>query len=126
MNVLGGDVSEIDAIDFGAGLHIQGHPGGCCQIIQFQRWIRPEGLRVRGFPGEGSPRGQETALGVDLRHLLHHLKEPGPPGNAVGFQGGGHRETDGFLRPAGIGHHKMGGQRVQPPLHALHGGIKGF
>ena len=126
MNVLRGDIAQVDAVNLRAGMHIKGHSGERCQVIQGQGGIPPEGFRVRGFPGEGFARGQEAAVGVDLRHLLHHLKEPGPPGNAVGFQGGGHCQAYGFLRPAGIGYHEMGGQGVQPPLHALHGGIKGF
>ena len=35
-------------------------------------------------------------------------------------------KADGLFRPAGIGHHQVGGQRVQSPLNALLGGIEGL
>ena len=69
-------------------------------------------------------RGLPLPLGIDLPHPLHHLEQPGPTGNAIGFQGWGDRQADGLFRAALVRHHQVGGHSVQVPLHALHGGVK--
>ena len=69
-------------------------------------------------------QGVLQALVVHGLHPLHHLKQPRPAGDAVGFEGRGHREADGLLGAGGVGHHEVGGQRVQSPVHALHRGVK--
>ena len=68
----------------------------------------------------------KNADGIDLRNLLHHLKQPGPSGNTKGLQGRGDRQTNGLFRTAAVSYHQIGGHRVQTPLDALHGGIEGF
>ena len=126
MHVLWGDIFQIHVIDAGAERNIVGHLWRGHQVVQSQ--VRP-GQKLGSLVGgsrEDSAWGLAPPLGVDLLHLLHHFKEPGPPGDAVGFQGRRHRQTDGLLGTALVGHHQMGGHGVQSPLHALHGGIKGF
>jgi len=46
-------------------------------------------------------------LGFHLRHLLYRLKQPRPPGDAVGLQGGGDRQTDGLLGAAQVRYHEI-------------------
>ena len=70
------------------------------------------------------PGGAPLPPGVHLRHLLHHLKEPGAARDAVGLQGGGDGQADGFARAALVRHHQIGGHGVQSPLHTLHTGVK--
>ena len=68
--------------------------------------------------------GAPLPPGVHLRHLLHHLKEPGAARDAIGFQRGGDGQADGFFRAAFIRHHQIGGHGVQTSLHALYTGVK--
>lgn len=63
---------------------------------------------------------------VDLLDTLHHFKKPRSAGDAVCLQGGSHGKADGFLCPAGVSHHQIGGQRVEPTLHAFYGGVESF
>ena len=101
-----------------------GHPGRSHQVIQGQLRV---GLHIRVMPGgagELPSGGFLPPLGVYLRHPLHHFKQPCPPGNAIRFEGGRDRQTDGFIGPALVRHHQIGGQRVQAALNALHGSVK--
>ena len=65
-----------------------------------------------------------SPLIVDIPQSLHYFKKPCPSANAVGFQRGGNRQADGLFGTADIGHHQVGGERVQTPFHALHRGVK--
>ena len=64
--------------------------------------------------------------GIDLLHLLLHLKEAGTAGNPKGFQRRRHRQTDRLVRSALIRHHQMGIQRIQISFPAFHGSKKRF
>ena len=63
--------------------------------------------------------GALEPLRVDLFDLPHDLKEPRSAWNAVGFEGRGDRQADGFLRPGSICHDQVGGQRIEMPGGAL-------
>ena len=76
-----------------------------------------------GFP---TADRRPQPFGVDLLHLLLDLKQPGPAGDTKGLQGRRHRQTDGGIRPAGVRYHQVGGQRVQPPVDGLAGGVVGL
>ena len=69
-------------------------------------------------------RGLPLPLGIDLPHPLHHLEQPCPAGDAIGFQRGGDGQTDGLLRALLVRHHQIGGHGVQATLHAFHTGVK--
>ena len=126
MDVLRGYILQIDLINLGGNIHVVGHAGRSDDIIQGQGRIGADEpivifpdiqlvLRIGPLPGF-----------VHGGHLLHHLKESGPAGNTIGLQGRRHRQTDGFFRAGGIGHHQIGVQRIQPPGHALCRGVEGF
>ena len=98
-----------------------GHLGRRDQVVNSQLRRGLELFEIKRGAGELSPRRGKLPQGVGLFHLLHHFKKPGPAGDAVGFEGRGHRKADGFLRPAGVGHHQVGGHGVQPPFRAFLG-----
>ena len=123
-DVLRCDVFQVDAVDFGAPVDVVGHPGRGHQVIQRQGGVAPHLWVVPGGAGEPPARGLPLPPEVDLLDLLHHLKEPRPAGDAVGFEGGGHGQADGLVRPPFVRHHQVGGHGVQPPLHALYRGVK--
>ena len=64
--------------------------------------------------------------GIDLLHLLLHLKKTGATGNPKGFQRRRHRQTDRLVRSALIRHHQMGIQWIQLSFPAFHGSKKRF
>ena len=95
-------------------------------IIQSKLGMPAQLSVLNGSAGKLMTGGRGQPLTIDLLHLLHHFKQPCPPGQAILLQRRRHRQTDGFFRPFRIGHHQVGGQRIQPAFHAFHGGIKGF
>ena len=126
MDVLRGNILKVNAVNFGAGLHIVAHPGRGHDVGHRQLRVFFQLLGIPGLPLKVSAVESALPDGVDLPHPLHHLKESGPARNAQGLQGGRHRQADGFLRPALVRHHQIGAQRVQHPGGALHRGIEGF
>ena len=104
MDVLGGNVLEIDLVDLRAHFHVQGHPRDGDLEAQGQVRILPDFRIVGGFAGEPCLPGPG---GIDLPDLLLYLEEPSPPGDAVGFERRGYGEADGFVRPGSIGHHEV-------------------
>ena len=82
-----------------------------------------------GIPGlfrELLPRGLQLPQGIGLLHLLHHLEKTGTPRNTKTLEAWGHCQADGLLGAAGIRHHQIGGQGIQPAFNALHRGIEGL
>ena len=63
--------------------------------------------------------GVAEPLCVDLFNLLYDFKEPRSAGNAVGFEGRGDRQTDGFLCPRSVCHDQVGGQWIKMTGGAL-------
>ena len=126
MNILRRRVPGIDIIYSGAVINVMGHAGLGHDIVQLQMRITRQLTGQAGFAGEVPAPDPATAAGILRLYLLHHLKQPGPAGNAVGLQRRGDGQADGFFRAAAVSHHKAGVQRVQPPLHALHRGIEGL
>ena len=107
MNVLRRYIFQINIVDTGTVLHVQGHAGHCRNVIN--------GLQSLCL-----------TLQIHFLHPLYHLKQSGPSRDSVNLQRRGNRKTDGFLRSGRIRHHQVGPQRIKSPLHTLHGGIKGF
>ena len=126
VDVLRGDVFEVNIVDGRAGLHIKRHLRGRDDVVDLQFPVLAQFIVIVGFAGEGAPGSGIPAQCVDLPDLLHHLEQSGAAGDAEGFQGRGDRKADGFVGAAGVGHHQIGGHGVQPPLDALHGGVEGF
>ena len=55
---------------------------------------------------------------------FNHLKKSGTSRYPIAFQGRRDRQTYCFLCSTGIGNNKVGGKRIQSPLHTLHRCIK--
>ena len=126
MDVLRGDVFQVDVVDLGADLDVLRHSGRGHQVVHRQGRVSPQLGGVGAFAHQLPAGGVEPPLGVDLPDPLDHLEEAGPAGDAVGFQRGGDGEADGLLRAAEIRHHQVGGHGIEAPLPALHGGVVGF
>ena len=124
--ILGRKILQIDLIDLGAGLHIARHMGRRDNVIQRERGVVFQRGIVAGGTGKPAPRCAPLPLRVYLAHFLHHLKQPRPARDAVGFQRRGYRKADGFFRAAGIRDNKIGSQRVQAAPAAFHRGVKAF
>ena len=118
------DVFEINIHDPCAVFHVVSHARRRCDIIQLQRRIPRKLLRIPGLALEHMSGRTAQPLGVDFLDALHHLEQSGAAGDAVGFEGGRDGKTDRFLRAAGVGHDKIGRERVARALPALDGGIE--
>ena len=135
MDILRGDVFQVDLIDAGAVVHVFGHVGRGGDVVQSEGGISCNVRCVEGGCGKAPAaillahcfaqvNGLGQATGVDLLHLLHDLEQTGTAGDAVGLQRGRHRQADGLFRAGGIGHHQVGGERIQAALHAFYRGIE--
>ena len=112
VDVLRGDVFEINIVNGRAGLHIKRHLRGRDDVVHLQLRVTAQFGVVVGFAGKSASRGGIPAQRVDLPDLLHHLKQPRPAGNAEGFQRRGDRKADGFVGAAGVGDHQIGDHGV--------------
>ena len=82
-------------------------------------------LRIMGgSPGELTPRCSLLPLCVDLLDPLHHLEQPCPAGDTIGFQRGRNGQADCLLSAPLIRHHQVRGHGVQPTLYAFHTCVK--
>ena len=124
MHILRRDVLQIDLIDPAADLHVARHLRRGGHIVKGKRRIGPEFRIPEGRTGKPASGRLLLPQGVHLPHLLHHLKEPRPPGDPVRLEGRGYRQTDGLLRAAYVRHDQIGGHGIQPPVHAFHRRIK--
>ena len=79
VDVLGSDVPEIDLVDAGAVLHVQGHAGRRGEIIRFQRRVFRKLVRFPGLAGKTASRRVPEPSGIDLFHSLDHFKKAGTP-----------------------------------------------
>ena len=84
-DVLRRHIFQIDAVDFRAPVNVLCHPGRRYNVVQGQGgillhiWVMPGGI------SELMAGGIPQSLGIDRFHPFHHLEQPGPAGNAVGF-----------------------------------------
>ena len=103
VDVVRGDVFQIDGIDQGGDPLIFRHPRDGDDVVHLcavQGFVEPDGL--------------------------FGLEEPGPRRDADGLQSGRDRETDGLVGPGRVRDQEPGLQRVQMPVDAFHRGIVGF
>ena len=117
MDVLRGDITEIDFVYPCAVLDVVRHARLCHQIVHGQFPVRVQFLFGVRFSGASS-------LPVHLTHPLHHLEQSWSASDAVAFQRGRYGQTDGLLRPRRIGHDQAGVERVKSPFHTFHRGIE--
>ena len=83
MNVLGGDIFEINAVNFGAHIDVAGHPRRSNQIVE-RRFGMP--LQFVGIvrAARQPPSGcLAPPFFVHRLHPAHHLEQPRSPGKAV-------------------------------------------
>ena len=126
VDVLRGDVAQVDAVDVAADLHVMCHPGRGDDVVELQGRVTLQ-LRVDAAPGaEALSRRIPAPVGVDASDCLHDLEQPCAPRNAVGFEGRGDGQADGLLRAARIGYDQMRVECIQAPVHALYGGVEGL
>ena len=126
MDIFGRYVFQINLIDVGTVPDIEGHPRHRGNVVKLKFRIFPKLTNIRRLPGELMPVSFKQTLRIDIADFLHHLKKSWPSGYSKRFECRGHSQTDGFFGPARIRNHKIACQRIQPPLHTLHGGIKRF
>ena len=124
LHILRGGILQVHVIDPGAPLHIVGHPGRGHDVIHRQAGVGLQSGIIRGGAGEAPSGRGAQALGVHLFDPLHHLEQPRPAGDAIGFQRGRDRQTDGLLRAAQVCHHKVGGQGIEATLKAFDGCVE--
>ena len=122
MDVLRGDVFEVDIVDLGADLDILCHPGRRDQIAHRARRVSRQLTGIIAFFKE-FPARLTPPFGVDFFDAFHYLKEAGSAGYPVGFQGWRNRKADGFLGAADIRDYKVCCHRVKAALHALDGRV---
>ena len=103
MGIYWGHILEIDAVNLGRHVQIALHPG-------------------RGNDEVDLLAGQC----FDFPQALLDFKQPRPAGDAPGFQGGRHGETDGLFRAAQVRHYKVGGEGIEAPLNTFDAGVKRF
>ena len=126
MHIFRRNIFQINFINPGADLHVARHLRRRDHIVHRQRRVCLQLPALTGRTLQYAAGRLLPALRVDLPDLLHHFKEPGPPGDAVSLQSRRNCQTNGLFRSALICHHQICGHRVQPPFHTLHGGVKGF
>ena len=86
LDVLGRDVTQVDAVDLAADLHVARHAGRRDDVVQLQRRVGLQlGVDV-ALAAEPPPGGVGAPVGVDAPDRLHDFEEPRAPGDAVAFQ----------------------------------------
>ena len=84
MDILGRDITQIGLINAGAHLDIMRHAGRGGNVAQRLVGACRKGGGILRFARKLMPAGP-AALGIDLIHTLHHLKQAGAAGNAIAF-----------------------------------------
>ena len=126
MDILRGNVFEIDIINPSAVFHIVSHSRRCGNIAESQGGVSFKFYGVIRFAIEFMMRCIVFTLSIDLLNLLDYFKQSCSAGDTVSFQRRRNRKADGFLGPADIRNHKVCGKRIKPARYTLNGGIKAF
>ena len=129
VNILRRDIFKVDLVSPGAVLHVERHAGHRGDVVRLEVRVgrelpRVRGASVRGASGKFPLRDLPEAERVDFLHFPDDLEEVGPPRQPEGLERRRDREADGLLGPRGVRHDQVGGERVEPELPALHGGIE--
>ena len=126
VDVLGGDVAQIDGVDARAVLHVSGHAGRGDDVIDREAGVLLQLLGEGGLAGEAAAGGGQLPLGIDDGDLLNDLEQSGAAGDADGLQRRGDGKADGFFGAGEVGDDEIDGEGVQPPIDTFDRGIKGF
>ena len=117
MDILGGDVSEIDLIDYGAHLDIMRHPWWSYKIVYGK-------VRVGVEHGFGIRLSQSAPMSVLLTDFLHDLEQTRAPPCAIYFQSRRHSKTYRFLSARLIGYDEARVERIKATFHTLYGSVE--
>ena len=90
VDILGCNVFQVNVVNTGAVFHIERHSGRSRDIGNGPLRETVQLIRIPGRAGEDASGSRDPPSGVGLPDLLHHLEQPGPPGNPVGLHGRGH------------------------------------
>ena len=124
VDVLRGNVFQINFVDPAADLHITRHLRRSGHIGKFQRRVGPQFRILAGRTAEPASRSLLKPQRIHFLYFLHDFKQPCPAGDPVCFQGWRYGQADGLLRAASVRHHQIGSHRIQTAVHTLHRGIK--
>ena len=123
MDVLRGDVFEVDVVDLGADLDILCHPGRCYDIVNSQSRVRFQIHGICAFACKLSSGSMALPLRIDFSDPLYHFKKTGSAEYTIGFQRRRDCKAYRLLGAADICHHKVCCHRVKAARHALHGRV---
>ena len=126
VNVFGGDVAEVDLVDASAVLDVVSHSWRCGDVVDGQFGMGFELVVVGRLAAEAVAGSVELSVLVDFAQSLHDFEEACAASDAVGFECWRDGEADGLLGARGVGHHEVGGERIEPTFGALDGGIERF
>ena len=86
MDVLGGDVSQIDVVDAGAVGNIESHAGRGGNIVDSQFGMRRQHIGVNRFARKTEVGRLRLTGEIHFTQPLHHFEESRPSADAVGFE----------------------------------------
>ena len=122
MDVLRGNVPEIDLVDTGAVLHVEGHARRSGDIRSPKGRVFFKCHAVTGFTREFFHLCKPAA--VHFLHPLHNFKQSCTPGNAIRFQGRRDCKADCLLCSGNICNNEIRRQRIQSQFNGFHRGIE--
>ena len=124
MDVLRGNVPQIDLVDPHAVVHVERHARGSDMIGDAKLRMRRELDGIRRLTYKRVLWGTILSPRIFLLHGTDDFEETRAAADAVGLEGGGDRETDRLARAALICDHEIRGQRIQSSLHTFDRGIE--
>ena len=119
MDVLRGNVPQIDLVDPYAVVHVERHARGSDMIGDAKLRMRRELDGIRCLTYKRALWGTVLSPRIFLLHGTDDFEETRAAADAVGLEGGGDRETDRLARAALICDHEIRGQRIQTSLHTF-------
>ena len=124
MDVLGGHMTQVDVVNLPTHLHIARHARRRHKVVELEVGAGLQLDIVGRGTREAARRQTAPALLIDLPDALHDLEEARPSADAVLLERRRDGQTDGLLRAAQISHNEIGGERIEPAVHTLHGGVE--
>ena len=123
MDVLGGNVVKIDVVDPGAGFDVASHARRGYDIVDGPVGMGFQLVVVGRFTCQLTTDALAT-LGIHLGHALNDLEQTGTTTDAIGLQRRRYGQTDGLVGSALVSHYQIGGQGVEPSVHALNRSVE--
>ena len=123
MDILGGNIAQVDLIDARADLHIPPHLRHGDNIFHCVFRMLRKLIGKAGAACQRMPRGAVLPAQVLLLDHLHNLKQPRPPRYADRLQSGRNRKADRLLCAALIRDDQIRIQRIQPARNTFNRSI---